>query len=426
MLQTRDRPRRRSTHDNRRHRPRRTAHGDTSHDRIPRHRRRRLPGRPRLPAPASRGLRHRLPRLPLAAARRVQLGARPLRRDGPRQRRARAVDRRRERAVGPGQLRAHGRALGPGRQLAARPRRRARRSRAAAVAQRGRAVGVHARLHEAGRGDRAHHHAGEHRRPRRPLRPRRRQARDLHRLGHAQVRCLPWRLHAHRGRRGRPAARGLAGLRRLRRGPRHVRARRADAGRRPAVPVLHLGHHVQAQARAAQPPELPRGASVDDVLDRPEAGRRALEHQLAGLGQACVELLLRAVERGRDDLHLQLRALQRAGRARRAGQEQGHLAVRAAHRVAHADAAGSRQVQDVAARAGGRRRAAEPRGDRHRAARVGHHDPRRLRADRDDRAGGQSAGPEVQARLDGPAAAGLRRGAAGHRRPAPRRKARSR
>ena len=122
----------------------------------------------------------------------------------------------------------------------------------------------------------------------------------------------------------------------------HVRARRPDPGRRPAVPVLHLGHHVQAQAGAAQPPELSGGPPVDDVLDRPEARRRALEHQLARLGQARLELLLRAVERRRDDLHLQLRALQRARRAGRAGQEQGHLAVRAAHRVAHADAAGSR------------------------------------------------------------------------------------
>ena len=104
--------------------------------------------------------------------------------------------------------------------------------------------------------------------------------------------------------------------------------------------------------------------------------------------------------------------------ARRARQEQGDLAVRAAHRVAHADAAGSRPVQDLAARAGGRGRAAEPRGDRHRAARVGHHHPRRLRADRDHRADRQSARPDAEARLDGPAAARLPGGAAGHRRPA--------
>ena len=40
----------------------------------------------------------------------------------------------------------------------------------------------------------------------------------------------------------------------------------------------------------------PVGASVDDVLARPAAGRRASEHLLAGLGQARLELLLRAVE----------------------------------------------------------------------------------------------------------------------------------
>ena len=40
----------------------------------------------------------------------------------------------------------------------------------------------------------------------------------------------------------------------------------------------------------------PVGGSVDDVLARAAAGRRASEHFLAGLGQACLELLLRAVE----------------------------------------------------------------------------------------------------------------------------------
>jgi hypothetical protein len=257
-------------------------------------------------------------------------------------------------------------------------------------------VGDDARLHEAGRGDRAHHHAGEHRRPDGSLRPRRRQACGLHRGGHLQVRCLPRRLHA-RGGGGHagPGACALARLCGVVAGVHDVHARRPHAGHRPAVPVLHVGHHLQAQARAAQPPELPGGPPVDDVLDRPEARRRALEHQFARLGQARVELLLRAVECRRHDLHLQLRALQRAGRTRGAGREQGHVAVCAAHGVAHADAAGPGQVQDLAARAGGRRRAAEPRGDRHRPARLGHHDTRRLRPDRDHGADRQSAGPEA-------------------------------
>ena len=42
------------------------------------------------------------------------------------------------------------------------------------------------------------------------------------------------------------------------------------------------------------------------------AGRRAPEHLVAGLGQACLELLLRALDRGGLHLHLQQRALQRA------------------------------------------------------------------------------------------------------------------
>ena len=46
------------------------------------------------------------------------------------------------------------------------------------------------------------------------------------------------------------------------------------------------------------------------------------------------------------------------------------------------------------------------------AAGVGHHDPRRLRADRDHGADRQLAGPAGQARLDGPAAARVPRRAA--------------
>ena len=76
------------------------------------------------------------------------------------------------------------------------------------------------------------------------------------------------------------------------------------------------------------------------------------------------------------------------------------------------------------ARAGGRRRAAQPRGDREGARRLGHHRARRLRPDRDHRAGGQPAGAAGQARLDGPPAAGLldRAGRPGHRRGGRRRR----
>ena len=58
--------------------------------------------------------------------------------------------------------------------------------------------------------------------------------------------------------------------------------------------------------------------------------------------------------------------------------------------------------------------------------RLGHPHPRRLRPDGDHRADRQHAGPAGQARLDGPAAAGLPRRAARRRRPAAPTRARSR
>ena len=62
------------------------------------------------------------------------------------------------------------------------------------------------------------------------------------------------------------------------------------------------------------------------------------------VGKARVELLLRAVERRGLRLHLQLRALQREGDARRARALSRHDAVRATDRLAHADPGGSRGV----------------------------------------------------------------------------------
>ena len=84
-----------------------------------------------------------------------------------------------------------------------------------------------------------------------------------------------------------------------------VRAGRRDAGRRSAAALFHLRHDGDAEARAAQPPELSGRPSVDDVLARAAAGRRASQHLLAGLGQACLELLLRAVERAGRGVHRQ-------------------------------------------------------------------------------------------------------------------------
>ena len=94
--------------------------------------------------------------------------------------------------------------------------------------------------------------------------------------------------------------------------PGTIYARRRDARGRSDASLLHLRHHGDAEARAAQPSELSRRTSFDHVLARAAAGRRASQHLLAGLGQARLELFLRAVERGRDRLHRQSAALQRA------------------------------------------------------------------------------------------------------------------
>ena len=80
-----------------------------------------VPRRPRLPDRSPRRLRRGLRRLPLAAARPLQLGPRLLRRPGPRQRSYRALDRERRRGRDSPQLRRDRRALEPRRQLPARP-----------------------------------------------------------------------------------------------------------------------------------------------------------------------------------------------------------------------------------------------------------------------------------------------------------------
>ena len=98
--------------------------------------------RPRLPARASGGLRHRIPRVPLAGDRPVQLGARLVRRARRRRwRAARAVDRRGGRPRMPALVRRAVRSLEPGGELAARAGRAARRPDDRDARQPGRAVG---------------------------------------------------------------------------------------------------------------------------------------------------------------------------------------------------------------------------------------------------------------------------------------------
>ena len=177
------------------------------------------------------------------------------------------------------------------------------------------------------------------------------------------------------------------------------------APRRPAAALLHLRHHLEAQAGRAHAGVLPRRPPRDDVLARPAARRRAPEHLLARLGEARLVLLLRAVDRGGDDLPLQLRPLRRGRAARPAARARGDVVLRAADGVADADHVRPLRRPGHAARGDRRRRAAQPRGDRAGAGRVGPDDPRRLRPDRDQRAGRQHRRRPGQARLDGQAAA---------------------
>ncbi len=378
----------------------------------------------RIPDGAPRRLRGGLSRLRMAEARPVQLGARLVRRACAGQRAAGAVDRGRGRKRAAAVVRRALRALEPGRQLPARPWRAARRPHPADAGQRRAAVGGDAGrrsswasvvipattllarddlLDRFARGGVRHVVVGVG--------------------GRRQVRRHRGRLHAHRRRRRRARLEqpggGVCG-----RAPSSRRT--GQRGQRSDAALLHLRHHRQAEAGAAHPPELSGRPSVDDVLARPAARRRPPEHQLARLGEARLELLLRAVERRRQRLHLQLRALQRQGGAGHRRPPRRDDAVRAADRLADVHPGGPAVVSGEAARGDRRRRAAEPGGHRAGAERLGPDDPRRLRPDRDDGADRQLARTEAEAGLDGPAAARLSGRAARSRRPRGGRRARSR
>ncbi len=137
-----------------------------------------------------------------------------------------------------------------------------------------------------------------------------------------------------------------------------------DQRRRSDAALFHLGHHGQAKAGTAQPAQLSDRRAIDDVLARLAAGRCPSEHLLAGLGQACLELLLRAVECRCRRVRGQSTALRRQGVARDRRPLRRHHAVRAADGVAavHSGAAGG--FQGVVARSLRRRRTAQSRSDR--------------------------------------------------------------
>jgi hypothetical protein len=168
------------------------------------------------------------------------------------------------------------------------------------------------------------------------------------------------------------------------------RARRAASTRWPGArtPLLLYftsGTTSQAQAGRAHPHQLPGGPPVDDVLARPAARRRPPQHLLAGLGQARVELLLRAVDRRGHDLHLQLRTASTPRRCSDSCGARGDDASARRRRCGGCSSTPTCRVGRGRCARSSERRAAQPRG--HRAGRqgLGADHPRRLRPDRDDR-----------------------------------------
>ena len=222
-----------------------------------------------------------------------------------------------------------------------------------------------------------------------------------------------------RARRGRQRA--------LRRPARARQRRGADAARharrRPAAPVLHVGHGGRAQdgaAHARLDGRRPRDHRA--LLAGPDAGRPALDVLRHRLGQGGVGQALRPVAHGRVGVPLGSARQARPGavpaRARALGRD--HV-LRAADALPRLRAARPRRLRP-GARAAHRlgRRAAQPRGHPRLARGDRHDDLRRLRADRDRQPGRQLPLPRGAPGLDGQADAGQRRRRRLGRRRAPR------
>ena len=193
----------------------------------------------------------------------------------------------------------------------------------------------------------------------------RRAARDLQRRRHRQVRRGP-------GDYTRSASASRPGWADLREADDSSDARVEHPGtraERPAAAVLHLRHDVAGRSWWSTPrSSYPVGHLSTMYWLGLQPGRRPPEHLLAGVGQARLVVLLRAVDRRGDGLRLQLRALRRGRAADGSCAAGGHHVLRPADGVA--DAHQRRPVQRARLPAGSHRRgrAAQPRGDRAGAA----------------------------------------------------------
>ncbi|PZT71374.1 hypothetical protein DN402_02685 [Streptomyces sp. SW4] len=131
---------------------------------------------------------------------------------------------------------------------------------------------------------------------------------------------------AYRGRRARGR---LAPVRRLLPGLHLLPADRTDARLGHGLRLLHLRHHLGAEAGRPHPRLVPRGTPVVDVLQRPDPRRPAREHLGARLGQALLVQLLRPLHRRGDPRRPAHRARRLRAPATAAARAGHHQPVRA-------------------------------------------------------------------------------------------------
>ena len=307
-------------------------------------------------------------------------------------------------------FRADVRAFVAGGELSARPGRGARRSHPADARQRARPVGGDARRHQARRGADPGDGAAHDRRPARPHRARRGAPCGGGQRAGGEVRGA-----GRRATRASASARRCAGWQRFEDAASAPAAFTPDGATRATDPLLLYftsGTTSQPKLVLHTHAELSGRASVDDVLDRPAAGRRAPEHLVARLGQARLELLLRALERRRPASSSTTTAASTRRACSTRWREHGVTSLCAPPTVwrmlIQEDLAAYRGRLNLREVVG----AGEPLNPEiieQVRSRLGPDPARRLRPDRDHRAWSATRRVSAQARLDGPAAARLSR-----------------